>query len=95
MIATYVENDYGFGLGLALPGRKFSRRIQALELPGFPLVDFGLVWRGEPTHFLKAFISEVQRRAHMFSIHSAPEAGMRSPARQSAARVSEAEEARP
>jgi DNA-binding transcriptional LysR family regulator len=70
LIATYVENDYGFGLAVALPGRKFSRRIKVLELPGFPLVDFGLVWRGEPSAFLKAFITESQRRAHMLSVHS-------------------------
>ncbi len=67
LIATYVENDYGFGLSLALPGTKFSRRLKALELPGFPRVDFGLVWRGEPTPFLKALLAESQRRAHMFS----------------------------
>jgi len=67
LIATYVENDYGFGLALALPGRKFSHRLRVLPLPDFPLVDFGLIWRGEPTPFLKAFISEVQRRAHMLS----------------------------
>jgi DNA-binding transcriptional LysR family regulator len=63
LIATYVENDYGFGLALALPGRKFSHRLRVLPLPDFPLVDFGLIWRGEPTPFLKAFMSEVQRRA--------------------------------
>jgi DNA-binding transcriptional LysR family regulator len=67
LIATYVENDYGFGLALALPGPRFSSRIRVLELSGFPVVDLGLIWRGEPTAFLKALMSEVQRRATLLS----------------------------
>lgn len=67
LIETYVENDYGFGLGLDLPGNKFSRRIKVLPLPGFPLVDFGVIWQGETTPFLDALLQEAQRRAHMLS----------------------------
>jgi DNA-binding transcriptional LysR family regulator len=65
LIETYVENDYGYGLGLDLPGRKFSRRIKVLKLPGFPVVDFGLIWQGEPTPFVNALMQEAQRRAHI------------------------------
>ncbi len=66
LIETYVENDYGYGLSVEIPGRKTSRRIKALALPGFPLIDLGLIWPGEPSPFVSSFISEVQRRAHLF-----------------------------
>lgn len=67
LIETYAENDYGFGLGLDLPGRKFSKRLKVLSLPGFPPVDFGLIWQGEPTPFVDALMQEAQRRAHILS----------------------------
>lgn len=67
LIETYAENDYGFGLGLDLPDKKFSRRLKMLPLPGFPPVDFGLIWQGEPTPFVTALMQEAQRRAHMLS----------------------------
>jgi DNA-binding transcriptional LysR family regulator len=65
LIEAYVENDYGFGLSLAVPGKKFSRRIRVFPLCGFPEVEFGLVWNGEPTAFVKALMNEAQRRAYM------------------------------
>ena len=67
LIETYVENDYGFGLSLDLPDKKFSRQLRVLPLNGFPLVDFGLIWQGEPTPFVTALMQEVQRRAHILS----------------------------
>jgi DNA-binding transcriptional LysR family regulator len=65
LIEAYVENEYGFGLGLELPGRTFSRRIRVFTLNDFPRVDFGLVWQGKPTPFVKALMQETQRRAHL------------------------------
>jgi DNA-binding transcriptional LysR family regulator len=65
LIQAYVENDYGFGLGIELPGAKFSRRIKVFRLDDFPQVDFGLIWQGEPTPFVKALMQEAQRRAHI------------------------------
>jgi DNA-binding transcriptional LysR family regulator len=65
LIQTYVENDYGFGLGIEMPGSKFSLRIRVFHLHDFPAVDFGLIWTGTPTAFLKSLMQEVQRRAHI------------------------------
>ena len=65
LIQTYVENDYGFGLGIDMPGSKFSPRVRVFHLKDFPAVDFGLIWTGTPTAFLKALMQEAQRRAHM------------------------------
>jgi DNA-binding transcriptional LysR family regulator len=65
LIQAYVENDYGFGLGVELPGTRISSRLKVFPLPDFPQVDFGLIWQGEPTPFMKAVIHEAQRRAHL------------------------------
>ena len=67
LIQTYVENDYGFGLGVDLPGSKFSRSVRVFYLPDFPPVDFGLIWTGTPTAFMKALTQEVQRRGHILA----------------------------
>ena len=73
LIEAYVENDYGFGLGLELPGRPFSRGVKVFPLNDFPQVDFGLIWQGEPTPFIKALIQEAQRRAHILGASPKPE----------------------
>jgi DNA-binding transcriptional LysR family regulator len=65
LIQTYVENDYGFGLALELPGSRFSKRLKVFRLEDFPAVDFGLIWPGTPTAFVRALMQEAQRRAHM------------------------------
>jgi DNA-binding transcriptional LysR family regulator len=65
LIEAYVENDYGFGLGLDLPGKKFSRHLKVYSLDDFPPVDFGLLWRGEPTPLLQVLMHEAQRRANI------------------------------
>jgi DNA-binding transcriptional LysR family regulator len=67
LIETYVENDYGFGLSVDVPSKRFSRRVKVLPLPDFPPVNFGLVWQGELTPFLKALIQEAQRRAFLLT----------------------------
>ena len=72
LIQAYVENDYGFGLGIELPGTKFSRKLTVFQLDDFPPVDFGLLWSGNPTPFVKALIQEAQRRAHMFRDNAQP-----------------------
>lgn len=74
LIEAYVENEYGFGVALELPERKFSRRVRVLPLDGFPQADFGLIWKGKPTPFLTAVIHEAQRRAH--SVGKTPQAEM-------------------
>jgi hypothetical protein len=65
LIEAYVENEYGFGVGLELPGRRFSPRVRVFTLETFPQNDFGLIWRGKPTPFVTALIQETQRRAHL------------------------------
>ena len=84
LIEAYVENEYGFGVGLDLPERKFSRRVRVLPLDGFPHADFGLIWKGKPTPFVTAVIQEAQRRAH--SVGKTPRADLPPSLPKSAAR---------
>lgn len=65
LVQAYVENDYGFGVGIDLPGAAVSKRLRVFPLEGFPAVDFGLIWQGKPTPFLTALMQETQRRAHL------------------------------
>lgn len=66
LIEAYVENEYGYGVGLELPGRKFSRRVRVFPLEDFPHANFGIIWQGKATPFVSALIQETQRRAHLF-----------------------------
>ena len=63
LIADYVESGYGIGLGVAVPGRRFSKKIKALPLPDFPYVEFGAIWQGQPTPLMQALLHEVKLRA--------------------------------
>ena len=67
LIATYVENDHGFGLGVDAPGLTFSTRLKVLPLEGFPLVEFGAIWQGSPSAYLQNLLVEVQNRANEIS----------------------------
>jgi DNA-binding transcriptional LysR family regulator len=79
LIETYVESDYGFGLSVEVPGKKFSRRVKVLHLPEFAPVDFGMIWQGELTPFLKALLQESQRRAHMLTNRTADQQPLAAP----------------
>jgi DNA-binding transcriptional LysR family regulator len=73
LIEAYVENEYGFGVGLELPGRKFSRKVRTFTLESFPQTSFGVIWQGKPTRFVDALIQETQRRAHLLGKSPLPE----------------------
>jgi len=72
LIEAYVENGYGFGVGLELPGRKYSRGVRVFPLEDFPRSNFGIIWQGKPTPFVNAIIEETQRRAHLMGKVPAP-----------------------
>lgn len=63
LIQTYVENGYGIGLSVAVPGAKMPPKIQALPLKDFPPVEFAALWRGENTPLVQTVIQAVQRKA--------------------------------
>jgi DNA-binding transcriptional LysR family regulator len=69
LIEKYVEIGYGVGLSVRLPSKKLSPKIRAIELPGFPQVRLGLLYRGESNpenKVRRAFLDEVKKRAGRF-----------------------------
>lgn len=66
LIERYVEEGYGIGLSVRLPHKKLHSRIRVLELPGFPTLVLGVLYRtgSSPSENLRdAFIEEVRRQA--------------------------------
>jgi len=63
LIETYVANGLGAGVALALPGKKFSHRIRALPLNGFPPMILGALWGRRRTPLLEMVLKELQLRA--------------------------------
>lgn len=72
LIENYVEAGYGVGLSLRLPGKKFSAKLRVIELPNFPGVRVGVLYRretGGEAGVRLAFLDEVKRQAARFSGH--------------------------
>lgn len=70
LIEKYVEKGFGVGLSVRVPQQKLSSKIRVLELPEFPPVRAGAIYREGSNCNLKvcrAFLGEVQRQAARFS----------------------------
>ena len=63
LIETYVANDLGIGVSVAIPKKTLSPKVRALALDNFPTVTIGALWRGHKTPLLQAFLDELQVRA--------------------------------
>jgi DNA-binding transcriptional LysR family regulator len=63
LIETYVANGLGAGVALALPEKKYSARVRALPLNGFPPMVLGALWSGRKTPLLETFLNELKLRA--------------------------------
>lgn len=70
LVARYVSEGFGVGVGLHLPGVKLPRNIKELPLPGFPKVSFGIMWGGQLSPVGKTFLEEAGLLAReLFSEH--------------------------
>ena len=70
LIESYVERGFGIGLSVRTPRRKFSPAIRVLELPDFPPVRLGAIYRTEPNSEVavrRVFLDEVTRQAATLS----------------------------
>lgn len=70
LIEKYVEKGFGLGLSILEPGKRWPSTIRALELPDFPPLRLGVVFRNksrlEPK-VCRTFLDEVKRQAAHFS----------------------------
>ena len=63
LIEIYAEKGYGVGLSIRVPLNTLSEGVRAIELPGFPPVTAGVLWRGKPSGLTQAILDELQKRS--------------------------------
>ncbi|NOS70040.1 MAG: LysR family transcriptional regulator [Verrucomicrobia bacterium] len=63
LVQTYVENGYGIGVTVGIPGVKYRPKVRVLLMDGFERVTFGLLWQGRKTALLEGLIAELQLAA--------------------------------
>lgn len=63
LVEHYVEQGYGVGLSLQVPKRKLSAKLRMIELPGFPRLSLGMLWRDNEAGLLRSFREHVERAA--------------------------------
>ncbi len=67
LIEVYVSQGFGYGLTVAIPGKKLPKGVRAIPLPGFGPVQIGVLWRGDLDPVLKALTQELRAAASMLS----------------------------
>jgi DNA-binding transcriptional LysR family regulator len=63
MLQSYVAQGYGLGVTVGVPRTKYHPDVRPVALPGFPSIDFGILWQGRRTDLLEAFLGEVGKTA--------------------------------
>jgi DNA-binding transcriptional LysR family regulator len=69
LIEKYVEAGYGIGLSVRVPGQNVSKKIRMLDLPDFPSVRLGILYRDDPNpndQVRNALLEAIQREAARF-----------------------------
>jgi DNA-binding transcriptional LysR family regulator len=71
LIEKYVEAGYGLGLSVRLPDKKLPAKVRSIELPDFPPVRLGILYREGPlpeNKIRRVFVEEVKRQAARFRL---------------------------
>ena len=66
LVEHYVQEGYGVGLSVAVPGLHASN-VRTLELKGFPTLPLGMLWRDNEDRLIRTFREQVERRAAKIS----------------------------
>lgn len=64
LVARYVAEGFGIGLGLLPLGAPAPKGTRVLPLTDFPLVPYGAFWFGSLTPFQNAVVEEIQQMAN-------------------------------
>jgi DNA-binding transcriptional LysR family regulator len=68
VVEAYVNNGYGIGLTVIVPNAPPpASGLRVLTLPEFPPVVIGALWPGKLTPTTKAFLDELESRAHLLA----------------------------
>jgi DNA-binding transcriptional LysR family regulator len=68
LVETYVQKGYGIGLSVRKPMSETAPDLRALELPDFPPVTLGALWRGKPSALVQTFLDAMQQRARLIKV---------------------------
>lgn len=63
LIECYVENGYGIGLSVIVPGAEPPKSLRALPLAGFPPVTVGAIWARNLSPIAGQFLAELEVEA--------------------------------
>jgi DNA-binding transcriptional LysR family regulator len=63
MLETCVEQGFGIGVSVQIPGRPFRPGLRALPLKGFPEVHIGMIWQRHPHAATQLLMEELRRAA--------------------------------
>jgi LysR family cys regulon transcriptional activator len=70
LVEHYVVEGYGVGLSVRAPGFPISFEVRAIELPDWPEIPMGLLWRDDTDKLVRAFRAQVEHRAALLSCPS-------------------------
>jgi len=63
LVARYVEEEFGVGLSIRIPGVTVSKKLRVLPLDGFSPLSVGVMWNGPLTPFKRACVRELEAMA--------------------------------
>jgi DNA-binding transcriptional LysR family regulator len=66
LVEHYVQQGYGIGLAVRVPGRRLSPKVRIIDLPKFPLLRLGMLWRDNEDKLINAFREEALTHAKQF-----------------------------
>lgn len=67
LVEHYVEEGYGIGLAVRVPGNRLSPKLRAIDLPDLPAIPFGMLWRDSRDKLLRAFREQAGLRARQLT----------------------------
>jgi DNA-binding transcriptional LysR family regulator len=63
LVARYVQEGYGIGLSVRIPGVQLPPKVRSIALPDFPVIPLGLLWRDNQDKLVRAFRESIEERA--------------------------------